>query len=167
MLHRLGISAWFCRFGECFCGLSLSFQKLCDKDWVIVLVKCGTHRWRRLSSPAALAPLCTGRCIWRWDSSYPSRDSRSPSRCWSSPRPHAPLREDREDLRVRRAGDVRTLRDTENIIISSSAQSDLWPPAPRRPWCCPPASALYSCNVPRVSAVCYWSAARSWTCRPE
>ncbi len=43
MLHRLGqrlrISAWFCRFGECFCGLSLSFQKLRDKD--LVLVKCG------------------------------------------------------------------------------------------------------------------------------
>ncbi len=29
--QRLRISVWFCRFGVCFCCLSASFQKLCDK----------------------------------------------------------------------------------------------------------------------------------------
>ncbi len=30
--QRLIISVWFCRFGVCFCCLSDSFQKLCDKE---------------------------------------------------------------------------------------------------------------------------------------
>ncbi len=34
--HRLRISVWFCRFGVCFCGLSVN---LCDKDRFCVYKK--------------------------------------------------------------------------------------------------------------------------------
>lgn len=88
-----------------------------------------THRWRRLSSPVAFARLCTGRCIWRWDSSYPSRDSRSLSRCWSSPHPHERHREDLEDLRMRRHRNQRCtqhaqIQETSAVMSSSGSFED-------------------------------------------